>query len=104
MNPQDLEFEKLVISETICLALHGLDLVVRTLQGSRADWIVVVGQEASSMLVQCLGHLPEHVDTRCLGPSYPVVEEQCGVSLPGLLPELPEVFLHVVGQCQGLVQ
>ena len=104
MYCQDLEFEKLDVPESIGLPLHGLDLVVGPLEGACADRIVVVGQEAGTMCIQRLGHLHEHVYSRRLGPPNPVVQERGGEPLARLLPELPQVFLHVVGQRQGPVQ
>src|SRR6516165_8276408 len=104
MYCQDLKFEELVVPEPIGLSLHGLDLVVGPFKGTCANRVVVVGQEAGTMRVQRLGHLEEHVDSRRLGTSDPVVEKQSGVLPARLLPELSEVLLHVVGQRQGLVQ
>jgi hypothetical protein len=49
MDRQDLELEELLITEAICLALHSLDLVVGSLQGTGGDRTIVVGQEASSV-------------------------------------------------------
>src|SRR5438132_1484849 len=98
MYRQDLEFEKLEVSKPIGLPLHGLDLVVGPLKWASADRVVVVGQETGTMCIQGLGHLQEHLYSRRLGPPDPVVQERGGEPLAWLLPELPEVFLHVIGQ------
>jgi hypothetical protein len=63
MDRQDLQFEKLVIAESVRLPLHGLDLVVRPLKGARANREIVVGEQARSMRLQRVGHLTEHVDS-----------------------------------------
>ena len=65
---------------------------------------VVVGQQPAAVRRQRLGHLLEHLDPRRLRPADPAVQERGRELLAGLLPELPQVLLHVVGRRQRLVQ
>jgi hypothetical protein len=41
VDGEDFEFEKLLISESISLVFHGLDLVVGSLQRAGGDGVVV---------------------------------------------------------------
>src|SRR5512142_2755289 len=101
VDRQDLQLEELTVPEPIGLALHGLDLVVRPLQGATRDRHVVVRQKPTAVGRQRLRHLLQHLDPRYLCPTEPIVEERRGEPLAGLLPELTEVLLHVVGHSQS---
>ena len=45
MDAIDFQFEELLVTEAIRMALHGLDLVVRPLQGAGGDGVVVPGHQ-----------------------------------------------------------
>ena len=51
MEGVDLELEELLVAKAVGLSLHGLDLVVGSLQWSRRDAIVVVGQDAQGQRI-----------------------------------------------------
>jgi hypothetical protein len=104
MDRQDLEFEELVVPESVGLPFHGLDLVVGPFKAARANRAVVLGKQTGSVCVQRVGHLMEHGGSRSLGPPGPVVEKRGDKSLAWLLPELLQVLFEVVGKCQGFVQ
>src|ERR1700729_4369460 len=104
MDRQNLQLEKLLVSKSVRLPLHRLDLVVRPFQGTGADREVVVRQQTRAATLQCLGHLLKHAYARGLRSPDPVREKSTGERLARLVPELPQVFLQVVGRRQRLVQ
>ena len=91
MDRQDFEFEELMISEPIGLPLHGFDLVIRPLQPTRGDPVIVVGQQALAMRRQRVGERRERLDLRGLGPSDPVVQKRFGFLFVVLRPELAQL-------------
>ena len=93
MDRQDLQLEKLFVTEPVRLTLHRLDLIVRPLHRTRRDHHVIVGQQPAPVPRQCLGHLLEHLDPRPFRTLDPAVEERRRERLARLLPELAEVLL-----------
>jgi hypothetical protein len=63
VDRQDLEFEELLVPESVGLPFPGLDLVVCPLKRARADREVGGRQQARTMAFQRLGHLLEHPDS-----------------------------------------
>lgn len=96
MNSQELV--ELPIPEAIHLAFHG------SFEGVCGDWVLVIGQDAFLMLLQCVRETLPHANFRCTGPCQPVLEDPKCRALVRLPPDLPQVFLEVVGGGQGRVQ
>lgn len=104
MKGQDFEFEEFVIPEAIGLPFHGFDLIVGPFQGSGGDGVVIIGQDAAAVKGQGLGHLDQHGDAGSRGPIHPILQDGGRCGFVRLLSYLVQVFLHIVGQGQRLVQ
>src|SRR5271157_4133377 len=100
MDRQDLELEEFSVPEAVRLPLHRLDLVVRPLHRATADHDVVVRQQTTTVRRQRRSHLLQHFDPRGPSTAYPAIEEEARKTLAGLLPELAQILLHVVGRRQ----
>ena len=64
MEPENFQFEELVIAEAVRLAFHGLDFVVDALQGARRDGVVVIVQNPFLMFLQGVSELLQHANPR----------------------------------------
>src|SRR5665213_3165907 len=104
VQSEDFELEEVGVSEAVCLSLHGFDLVICAFQWPGGDRTVIVGQNTPAMLGQGHRELLKHSDARRLGAGDPVVEEDVGRGFVALVPDLPQVFLHVVDRGQWLVE
>ena len=58
-------------------------ILLLALEGAARNLHVVVGQEARPVRLQRLGHLLQHLDSRCLRASDPAIKEQGRESIPG---------------------
>src|SRR5262249_15001599 len=104
MNRQDLQLEELTVAEAIGLAFHGLDLGVGAFQGAGGYRVVVPGQDTRLMLLESIGEPLEQPDARGARTGQPVAEYTPGRALVGLVPDLPQILLEIVGDGQRLVQ
>ena len=100
----DLQFEELLIAEAIRLTFHRLDLGVGALQGTSGDRVVVVGQDALLVLSKVSANWLQHPDARGTGPGQPIPQDAPSRPLVRLAPDLPQVFLEVVGRGQRLIE
>jgi len=100
VDPQD---EEVAVTEAVCLPLHGLDLIIGSFERRGGDGIVIPGQETVSVEPKGFRKIFEDADAGRFSPCNPVVKMSlCGDSVR-LLPQKPEIFLHVVGRGQGFV-
>src|SRR5450755_3601665 len=98
MQGVDLQSEKRLIAEPVSLSLKGFDLVVGSFPGRGGDGAIVIGQKASAVEAQRGGKLLEHADAGACGAGDPIVEESFRRRFVLLVPDLPQVFLHVVNR------
>ena len=96
MDAEDFEFEEIVVTETLCLALHGFDLVVGPFHRAGRDLHIIVVQQPTPVRRQGLGQPLEDLDPRGRRTLDPAVEECRRQLLAGLFPELPKLLLQVV--------
>src|SRR5271170_4004956 len=104
MNSIDFQFEELLVAVAIGLPLHRLDLVVRPLQGTRRDRVVIPRYQAQRVFPQRLGQTSQERNARSLCPCQPIQQEDRRLVLVVLLPEFPQLLLEVIGRRQRFVQ
>ena len=103
MGAQDVELEELVITVTIRLTFHELDLVVGALQRPRRDRIIVVVQDALLVSFEGGGKLLQHPDSGTAGASQPLSQDGAGLGFAPLHPDLAEILLEIVSDRQRFV-
>ena len=100
----EFEGEEVGVAEAVVLAVESLDLVIGSFQGTGGNWIVIPGQDSLGVLEQRPGEIVEDADAGTQGLMISV-EQLAPRSAPiGLLPDLPQVFLEIVGSGQRLIQ
>ena len=106
MDAEDFEFEELVVAEAVGLAFHGLDLGVGAFQGAGGD----AGSRSRPGCPPGVLRACRRTAAACgcrrprRGRIQSSQERGAPSRLLGLLPDLPQVFLQVVGHGQRLVQ
>jgi hypothetical protein len=104
MYCQELELKELEISIAVSLSLHQFNFVVRSLEWSGADGMVVPGQDSLTVFAQGVGELLELPDTGHFGPTNPVFEELLACQPGPLSPDLTQVLLEVICDGQGFIE
>jgi len=103
MNCHDTQLEERDVSEPICLAFHGLDLVVHPFQWACGDAMSVVGEDAIAVSLKSSGESLQDADPRGLCLGDPFIQSLPCAFLSLFPPDLPEIFLQVVGNGRGLL-
>ena len=83
MNAHYFEFKELIVSESISLFFHGLDLVVGSFQRSGGDRIVEVGQDSIPLGHEGVSEPCEHWDAGGPCSCHPIKKEVFGFLLAG---------------------
>jgi len=96
MELVELEFQKLLVAESVVLACHGFDFVVGAFQRSVRDRVCVPGQDAVLVTQQRAGEALQHPNAGAHRLVVPVEQLQSRGGLTGLFPELFQVVLQVV--------
>ena len=102
MQGMDLESEEFLVGEAVGLTLHEADVGVGWLEGAGGDGAIVPGEQAVAASVSAnfwSVRMPQ-----AWARVRTVVQEALGLGFVGLVSELAQVFLHVVGGGRGLVQ
>jgi len=100
----DFEVEEFLVAESVVLALHGFDFVVGAFEGSGGDGMIVPGEDALGVGQESAGELLDDADAGSQGLQIPRLEEPAGLGFAGLVPQLSQIFLEIVGGGQRLIQ
>ena len=78
MEAEDFEAEELLISVSVGLTFHGLDFVIGSLERSRGDGVIIVGQDAPGVGAKRLGEFVQHLDAAGFRVGDPIHEQLLG--------------------------
>lgn len=100
----DLENEEGAVSKALRFSVQRFDPAEFSFQWSAGAGVVMVCKDACSVEAKGLYEDLDHAYSRRVGSDYPILERDLCRAVVPVFPQLSEIVLHIVHNCQWLLE